>query len=419
MYYLLSFLFMLISSKGSFFSFFDIDFLLIDILFIWIGLAYNRFTRSDIRLFIRFCLIYLAFVSLRYFCLNHVSANFYISDLTFLIKYILLAFLYCAVLKEEALNYIVKITVIGAGISLFFYTLQLINSNLVFSIGDMIHLPPKTLDSNYTNFVIFTFDKNHKIRNSGFTWEPGAFGCFLNLGLLLYLFTKRFILDKKVLLLVLAIITTLSTTSYIALLINLLIYYRANGGKLSKILLIAVPLTAMIAIKVPFLFGKIVDLYNQDLNDMDHMETLDTFYLKHGGQLPLNRFGSVLYLYRLFGEKLIWGISNIYPETTPQLGNVNVSNGIIDYMAKFGLIGLLFFLYKYVLLFKKLATQNELVVYAVSVILILAFGEPILIWQNILAFFFLYHYIHPVDPEGEKPFDETAAGPLIPAQLSN
>jgi hypothetical protein len=187
--------------------------------------------------------------------------------------------------------------------------------------------------------------------------------------------------------------------------VNLLIYYRGNGGKLSRILLIAAPILTLVAIKVPFLLTKIYELYNQDLHDVEHMETLDTFYLKHGGQLPLNRFGSVIYIYRLFGQKLIWGISNAYQDSVPQLANVNISNGMIDFFAKFGLIGLIFLLYKYAVLFKKLVASNELVVYAMLVILILSFGEPILIWQNILAFFFLYHYTNPVDWDEEEEND--------------
>lgn len=409
MYYFLAFLFMLISAKGSFFSFFEIDYLLIDVLFIWVGITYNRFKKSDIRLFLKFSLIYVGFVSMRYFCLNNVSFAFLMSDIIFLFKYILLAFLYCAILKEEALNYIVKITIIGAGISIFFYTIQLINNDAVFFIGSLIHLPPRTSNPDYTNFLIFTFDRNHSIRNSGFAWEPGAFGCLLNMALLMYLFSNKFVFDKKVLLLIVAIVTTLSTTSYIALMVNLLIYYRANGGKLSRIFLIAAPIIGVVAVKVPFLFGKIIELYKQDLHDVEHMETLGTFYLKHGGQLPLNRFGSLIYIYRLFGEKLIWGISNMYQEAVVQLGNVNISNGIIDFIAKFGLIGLVFLLYRYAMLFKKFIASNELMIYAILIILILSFGEPILIWQNILAFFFLYHYTNPVSDDDESLAEEDAA----------
>jgi hypothetical protein len=397
MFYLLSALFMIISAKGSFVSFFEINYYLIDLLFIWYGLKYNRFKRSDIRILVRFSIVFTGYMLIRFLFLNKVPITLFFSDINFLVKYIFLSYLYCAVLKEEALNYIVKITVIGAGISLFFYILQLISGDSVFFIGSLIHLPPRTSNPNYTNFLIFTFDRSHKIRNSGFAWEPGAFGCILNIGLLLYLYTKQFVFDKKVWLLVIVIITTLSTTAYFALLINMLIYYRANGGKLNRILFIAAPVILFAIIKVPFLFTKILELYNQDLHDIDHMDTLSIFYLKHGGQLPLNRFGSAIYIFRIFGEKLIWGVSNSFQEAAPQLANVNISNGLVDFIAKFGLIGTVYLFYKYALLLKKIVADNELMVYAILILLILSFGEPILIWQNIIAFVFLYRYTNPSD----------------------
>jgi hypothetical protein len=62
------------------------------------------------------------------------------------------------------------------------------------------------------------------------------------------------------------------------------------------------------------------------------------------------------------------------------------------------------------MLFKKFVAGNELVVYAVIVILILSFGEPILIWQNVLAFFFLYHYTVPVDETEDDDVIEEDAG---------
>lgn len=390
---------MLLSSKGCFLASYDIDYYLIDVLFIWYGLSYNKFKRSDVRLFLKFSIIFIVFMTVRYLFLNNVPQLLFFSDLYFLVKYVLLSFLYCAVLREEALNYIIKLTIIGAGVSLFFYGLQLISGNLVFFLGSIITLSPRSSNPDYSNFIVFTYDRSQGPRNSGFSWEPGAFGCMLNLGLLLYFYTNKFVFNKNVWILVIAIITTLSTTSYIALVFNLLIYYRANGGKYIKIFLLAVPVIVIAVVKVPFLLSKIMSSYYEDLAVMEKMDSLGAFYHLHGGQLPLNRFGSFIYLYNLFKEKLLWGVSNAYQDSTPRLTNVNISNGLIDFIAKFGLIGLIFLLYKYALLLKKLVADNELLIYSLLIIVILSFGEPLLIWQNIIAFLFLYHYTNPVDAD--------------------
>jgi hypothetical protein len=383
---------MLMSAKGSFFSFFEIDYVLMDILIIWVGIEKNRFKKSDFRFFGKFCLIYIAFVVFRFVFLNNLATRFLLSDLNFLVKYILLSFLYCAVLKEKALEHVVKITMWSAMVSVPLYAVQLLAGDFLYKVGSIINLPPRLGNPLYTNFLIYTFDRGHAIRNAGFSWEPGAYGCFLGIGLLFHLLTNNFVLDRKAKWAMVAIITTLSTTTYIALVIILLMYYRANGGKINKFIIIAAPIICIVAFQVPFMLDKIIEIYNHDLEDVGEMQNLTRYYLKNGGQLPLNRFGSVIYIYNLFGVKLIWGISNIFQEATSALSNVNISNGLIDFVAKFGVIGVVVYIYKYILLLKKLIVEKELIVYAVVILLLLSFGEPMLIFQSSLAFLFLYHY---------------------------
>lgn len=401
-YYFLTVLFILLSTKGSFISFYDIGYYSIDLIFIWYGLKYDKFKKSDIRNLCGFVVVFLAFVFFRYFFLNHLPILFLLRDLNFLVKYILMSFLFCAVLKEKALDYIVKITIIGAGISLGFFFIQLLIPDLLHSIMAMNPLSPKPMKLSYANIILFTFDTYHLTQNAGFTWEPGAFGCVLNIGLLLYFYSNNFVFDKKVWILIMAIITTFSTTSYVALVVNLLIYYRGNKGKIGVILFVAVPVLTIVVIKVPFLLDKVITLYEQDLYDVDNMNFLSRFYLRHGGELPLNRFGSMIYIYRLFGVNLLWGISNSFQEVYSEMGNVNISNGLIDFIAKFGLVGLLYLLYKYARLFAKLLHNNELTTYAVLMLLILSFGEPLLIWQNVLVFIFLYKYTRPAIVQGVR-----------------
>ncbi|MHB8209559.1 hypothetical protein [Mucilaginibacter sp.] len=271
----------------------------------------------------------------------------------------------------------------------------MIDGDLMLSLGRLTNFQLQDTRSSHVNFLFFTFDQLHAIRNSGFAWEPGAYGCFLNIGLLLYLVTNNFIFNKKAIILVIAVITTLSTTSYIALIVVLLMHYRANGGTFSKYIIIGIPALIIIAFQLPFLFDKITITYNNDLSDVNKFKELSDYYLTNGTQLPLNRFASVIFIYNLFGLKLIWGISNTYSDSVSALKNVNISNGLIDFIAKFGLIGLIYFIYKYILLFKKYMLNNELIFYCVLVLLLLSFGEPMLIFQTILAFFFLYHYADP------------------------
>lgn len=389
---------MLLCAKSNFLTDYSVSYFLLDIILIWIGLEKNRFKKSDIKLFLKFSFIYIAYVTFRYLFLNRLAIAFFVSDLNFLLKYIVLSFLYCAVLRDKAIYYIVKLTILAALISLPLYFLQLAAGDLIYSLGKLANLQTADVNSTYVTFLIFSYDKLHAIRNSGFSWEPGAYGCFLNIGLLLYLVTNNFVFNKKAIILTLAIITTLSTTSYAALIIVLLMNYRANGGKFSKYIIIGIPILIIIAVQLSFLFSKIVNTYNSDVSELSNVskfKELNDYYLTNGGQLPLNRFASLIFIYRLFGLRLIWGISNTYSNSVSALNNVNISNGIIDFVAKFGLVGLIYLIYRYILLFKKYLLKNELIFYCVLVLLLLSFGEPMLIFQTTLAFFFLYHYADP------------------------
>jgi hypothetical protein len=391
MYYFITLLFVFLSSRGSFFYFSNIWWILIDLIIIWVGLEKGRFTKSDFRLFLTFSLIYIGFCTIRSLFLVHLSMGFWLSDILFLFKFIFTSFLYCAVLKNKAIHYLIKVITQLAIISIPFYFLQLISADLVYAVGKLINLPPHLPGREYVNFIVFTYVKQHALRNSGFSWEPGAFGFFLNMALMMHLLTNAFTFDKKAIWLGLAIITTLSTTSYLALWIIIFLYFRANDVKFSKLMFFIIPVALVLAFQLPFLLNKISFIYANDSQDMMRIEFLSKWYYKHGEQMPLNRFSSMIYLCRLFGANMIWGVSNIFEETVPILKNINISNGIFEFMAKFGLLGLVFFLNRCYSLFRKFTTV-EISLYCLLVILILGFSESIFVVSLMICFFFLYHY---------------------------
>jgi len=74
---------------------------------------------------------------------------------------------------------------------------------------------------------------------------------------------------------------------------------------------------------------------------------------------------------------------------------INISNGDIDFIAKFGVIGLLFLLYRFALLIKKFLFRTEYVIYCIILLLALGFGEPMLIFPSTICFIFLAHFTKP------------------------
>lgn len=203
-------------------------------------------------------------------------------------------------------------------------------------------------------------------------------------------------MDRNAWILLISGITTLSTTAYLGLLCIFFLYYRVRGGKLLPFLVIAVPILTIIALQLPFLLDKIDKTFEGDLHDVSSLDELSGWYDKTGeGEVHLNRFGSAIVLWNLFSWKLLWGISNGYQGVTPVLRNVNISNGDVDFFAKFGVIGFGYLMYKYILLFKAFLHKNEYMIYCVIIVIVLAFGEPMLIFNFTMAFLFLHAYVSP------------------------
>lgn len=404
MYYFISLLFVILSAKASFLDLTNACWVAIDIIILWVGFEKARFHKSDFELFGKFALIYIAFCSLRSFFFTHLSAEFYISDIVFLFKYIFTSFLFCAVLKEQAVPYLIKVIFHLSILSLPLYCLQLVAGDELYAFGKAINFPHAHFNG-YVNILVFTYVKLHHFRNSGFAWEPGAFGFFLNMGLLLQLVTNDFKFDKRSKWIMLAIVTTLSTTTYLAFAFIILLYFRGRGVKLITVMFFVVPIICVLAAMVPFMFDKIMLIYNRDIGDMKNIQTLSDWYIQQGETMPLNRFASILYLIGLFGYNLILGVSNLYNETVPLTKHLNLSNGIFVFMAQFGGIGLCFLMYRCYLFFKKHIHSIELSIYSLMVILICGFGECIFITSIILCFLFLYHYSLPWFTNSEVAYD--------------
>lgn len=406
MNYFATLVFLLLSANGTFLPFFNIDWFLVDVLFIWIGLAYNRFDKRDLRFGAAFMLAYICYCSFRSYFFNNLPIRFYVSDIVYLFKYILPSLIFCALLKEKAIDYLSRVIIDLTKISIPLYCIQLVAGDVLYNIGNAIGLPPATPGYTVTNFVVFTYVKEHHYQNSGFSWEPGAFGFFLIIALMLQLFKNGFKIDIGVKWLVLGVVTTFSTTSFVALGLVFLLYCRANGVKFSTLAILGVPVLAVAVVKLPFLLSKVIDIYNHDLKDLQNLEFLSAWYLRQGREMPFNRFASMIFIYDEFKARLIFGVSNIFTETVPYLKNANTSSGTFEYFAKFGLVAFVYLMTRLCQFFRKFTQQKELIIYCVLLILVLGFSESIFVLPIMTNFYFLYFYARPLDDEFEEDEEE-------------
>lgn len=141
---------------------------------------------------------------------------------------IILAYLVVKILNEKFLGYYINIMYYLAMIGTLLYTTLVIFPSAIPFMKSIVPI------FNFLNIsgsiqqtlIVYNFNALEGFRNSGPFWEPGAFGGYLILAII-FTFFKSDIADKKKKLLVftIALLTTLSTTAYIALAVFLFFYY--------------------------------------------------------------------------------------------------------------------------------------------------------------------------------------------------
>lgn len=220
-------------------------------------------------------------------------------------------------------------------------------------------------------------------------------------------------MDRDAKWLILGVLTTLSTTTYVAFAVVMLMYFRANGVRMSRLLMIAAPVLAVAVFQLPFLLDKVVEIYHHDMRDLQNIATLQAYYEKVGEQMPFNRFSSALFIYNQFHEKLIFGVSNIFIESVPYLRNANTSSGILEYFAKFGVVAFVLLFTRMCLFYKKYGATGEQMFYCVLLILILGFSESIFILPLMTNFYFLYFYAKREDVYEDEQEDDVEHKPIL------
>jgi hypothetical protein len=140
---------------------------------------------------------------------------------------LLTAFFIVMYYKEKLPLYFENLTFILALISLPLFLVQLINPflfNIFTPLSEAI-IPPENLAESSNQLIahkyLFVYILNGwaPYRNSGFAWEPAAFGGMLCWALLFNLFKYRFEFNRKMLILLIAALTTFSLGTYSCLVV--------------------------------------------------------------------------------------------------------------------------------------------------------------------------------------------------------
>ena len=274
--------------------------------------------------------------------------------------FIITSFVTIVLFKETLFRRIENIVYYFALISLLFWFWQLISLNSIVYFGQTIgfHEPDPHSKKEYINFLVYTINYSRYSppiipRNAGFCWEPGPFSIYLVIAIFFNMSRNNFkiVMNARLLILIAALLTTISTTGYLAF-ASLMIYYSFKGIKGRKrYLVLAVFISAFIYLyfTLDIMSSKISSLYD---SGMDIENTKLSSAAQNNKFSSAGRFGGLLMAWEDLKRSPLWGTGGASELFYGNLGGgagVFIVNGLARIMATYGLFGMfiyLFFLFK-------------------------------------------------------------------------
>jgi hypothetical protein len=232
--------------------------------------------------------------------------------------------------------------------------------------------------------IIYNFHEVlSEFRNSGPFWEPGAFAIFIIIALIFNLINDKTLWSKKNIILSITLLTTLSTTGFIAFFVLIMAYYFATGDILKNIILLAtlLPIGISLYFSLEFLSAKIED--NIAIADNDKS----------------SRFGSGLADIKDWANSPIigWGRGAMRyggRQFTFFTAEQHRNNGLTALLATYGVVVFIVLLYNYYKSLKYLCIaksfNTQFAVFSFVVILLLGFSQTIFQYP----FFYSLMFIH-------------------------
>lgn len=312
---------------------------------IWIR---NKVSFNDKKLLLVLCvtIIWIVLSTLKY-------EAFKLSNL-FIIENILISYLMISVYKDKFWDFYVdivyKLSIVG-----------LIGWIFVLFIPDFVRqlmFMPISINTIEGNNFLFSMtnqiNKEYAIRNSGFSWEPGRFACILVVALFISIIrNRRNIINKKNVVLIVSLISTFSTTGYMAFLsvcVPLYLYNLPNR-KISVFLLPLLFVGSIYIYSLEFMGEKITSLSAVSVENLENVSKYNT--AETSSYITLQRFDGMLWDYINFINDPLLGyghseISNSFNAKNLS-DHVIAAGGIVGIFAKYGVFAALLV---YIILYK-------------------------------------------------------------------
>lgn len=288
-----------------------------------------------------------------------VSLKYYDLRPTFILTYFFLFFItYTAVstLKFDLFLIYERILFYFAAISLVLWGFQVLaGGDVLFNIISRFSFLDEIsfVSGNGLSTIVYviqpystTIINEHVIsRNCGFAWEPGSYSSYLALGIFINMFVAKQddFSKKRFWVLLLAILSTMSTTGYV-LLSLIMVFYLMNRDFRKMLLMLPVAAIALILFfSLPFMKDKIIELVKEP-------ENLNEIIYQSAGRetnITPQRFSSLMITLIDFKNNPLFGIAAHSDASWINQSGSSISpiSGIGNLMAQFGLAGLIPFLF--------------------------------------------------------------------------
>jgi hypothetical protein len=232
------------------------------------------------------------------------------------------------------------------------------------------------------HFIIYTMELGWKVeyaRNSGPFWEPGGFAVFLFIALTFNIVRTRKFFNKKNVIFLIALVSTQSTTAYLACFVFCCIYVFITYRNLYSIILI------------PFLIFLFVTAYSR----LDFMEEkINKMYGEANNESKKHIYSRIVsgkVNTENFLSSPIFGIGRFF---TIKEGENSGNNGTTLLLAEFGLVGFLYYFLMMFFSYKAYCRRfnyNKYFPFAIIVsLLILGFSQGIFQKPFFMAFCFMF-----------------------------
>jgi len=248
-------------------------------------------------------------------------------------------------------NLVYKLTLIG----LPFYVLGNLMPEAMIALHNLLGTFPSIFQTSdvvtgyqqqpVDSFLIYSFWIDRLDHNQGFMWESAAYAGVLLLAIFVRLTLDNYTGSMRLLVFVIALLTTKSATGYVASLV-VFAYYLTNVNWNKRVMmgLFLVPVFATV-LSVDYVYDKVV------------AETERGDYQTEGG--GNSRLSSFIWDFRDFVEHPILGIGIFGDNRKTGYNQENSVNGVSDTFVRFGAIGAILFLMCYSFSCRKFCRSNH------------------------------------------------------------